>query len=227
MLNLMLELLNLPVQLVHNHDDEWEQRKDQESQPGVVLLGASSCSNSGERLWIFRHRDQTHDESHWQRDGTESHRALPFFPRQRRCLREVSSELDDRPLCDDGEEDHHEEHRGTVQGSHWVESIANFTGVEFVEHLAEDKGVEDDGEMVGGPVLAIVHHWTFVEEEDEQGELVCGLDEDVTPHRAADQTGVTAVWSAVQKFQSWWFRSESKGTHGVHDQIHPKHHDCV
>mmetsp|Transcript_12870 Transcript_12870/g.37363 ORF Transcript_12870/g.37363 Transcript_12870/m.37363 type:complete len:231 (+) Transcript_12870:78-770(+) len=223
----MLQLLDLPIQLVNDHGDEREQRQDQESEPRIVLLVELSASDSGKRLRVFGDGDQSHDEAHGQRDGSESDGALPLIPAQRRGLCEVASEFDDAPLRDHGERDDHEEHGGSVQGSHRIEAVANLAGVELVEDLAEHEGVEEDREVVRRTVLAIVHDGALVEEEDQQPQLVRGLDEDVSPHRATDQAGIALVRSAVQQLQSRRFRSQCEGTHGVHDQVHPKHHDCI
>lgn len=217
----MGELINLPIQLVHDRSEDRQSSQEQVSQARVV--GNLRLSfDVGKGLGIFRHWNQTHQKANRNRSSAQADGKLPLFQAEGICLREITSKLDNEPLRNDREQYHHQEHGALGNRTNRIKSISNLASVELIEHLTEHKGIEDDSEVVSGTILAIEQTRATVQQEDEQAQLVQRLTENIPPHGTTDQTGVTAVWTSIQELVLRWFRAQGKCTHCVHDEIDPE-----
>mmetsp|Transcript_31119 Transcript_31119/g.61680 ORF Transcript_31119/g.61680 Transcript_31119/m.61680 type:complete len:291 (+) Transcript_31119:533-1405(+) len=85
------------------------------------------------------------------------------------------------------------------------------------------------------PVEAVVPPQELVAEKvgahekqnEKENKLVGTLEQDIPPHGLADQRGISQVRLAKEEDGSGLLSTESEGSHGVHDKVHPKHHDGV
>ena len=103
-------------------------------------------------------------------------------------------------------------------------------GVDLVEELHPDKGVEEQG-PVNGRVVRVVPRVFFqleerfaVKQENEHyDQLVEGVTDDVFEHCAGDEGLGPAVWLPAQQILCRRFSSEGQGGERVHDEIYPQH----
>ena len=59
--------------------------------------------------------------------------------------------------------------------SHRSKQITNFTGIEFIKNLTKNKGIENNGKMMGGTIFT-GKQVRSVQQENQHGQLVCCLD---------------------------------------------------
>mmetsp|Transcript_6663 Transcript_6663/g.19751 ORF Transcript_6663/g.19751 Transcript_6663/m.19751 type:complete len:513 (-) Transcript_6663:2198-3736(-) len=222
--NTLLHPLEVPRRNDGNH------QAYQLNEPERLLLLPFSLpvlSDARERVGILRNGNLPHDEPHGDGHEPQQDRGLPLLGIQGMGLGEISAVLHDAPLRQHREQDDGDEH-GTL--GHFLEGIkpiSNVPRIELVEDLAIHERIENDGEVMAAPVLAVEDLGTVLEEEHEEGELVSRLDEDVPPHGTVDEAGVALVWTSVEELEGGGFGAEGKGSHGVHDEVHPEHHHRV
>ena len=147
-------------------------------------------------------------------------------------------------MYDDGEDQDELEEPVVEEAGENVElTLSEFTGVDLVEDLHEDEGVEDDGEVLHLVLVSVplfgshVSSWEELglvsvvksedvlssEEEDaKDNSLVNTLSEDVSPHHLGDDGLGSAVWWVVKDSLIGCFGGKSEGSKGVHDQVDPE-----
>ena len=109
-------------------------------------------------------------------------------------------------------------------------TVINFSRVELVEQLHEDKGVENE-RVVPVPVAekaACCRVEVFVlqvQEDKKHGRLEDGLAQDHFPHIVADEGFGPSVRFPFQEFLARGLGRQSQRRQGVHDQIYPEHLD--
>mmetsp|Transcript_16371 Transcript_16371/g.22456 ORF Transcript_16371/g.22456 Transcript_16371/m.22456 type:complete len:84 (-) Transcript_16371:795-1046(-) len=80
-----------------------------------------------------------------------------------------------------------------------IEDIPNFARIEFIKDLAEDEGIENYCEMVRGTINTSENCGSFLQQKYEQGQLIGGLDKDISPHRTANKASIALIRATVQE----------------------------
>lgn len=79
-------------------------------------------------------------------------------------------------------------------------TIVDLASIDFVEQLADDEGVEKNGEVLDGIVLNSPEVWELVQETKVDNKLEDGLTNDGFPHGASNQA--FPVLSVARKWES-------------------------
>jgi len=120
--------------------------------------------------------------------------------RQGDSARELAAELDEKELGQDGEkEDAHADRVGEKTFKN-VKILAEFSAIDFVEKLAHDKNVEDQG-AVFNRVRGDSEQHGLIENGEIDNELEDGLSQDVQPHSLRDKGIIFSVWFSIEKFR--------------------------
>ena len=111
----------------------------------------------------------------------------------------------------------------------------NLACVDFVEDLHEYERVEDDSVVLSGrgkhivdisiAVWYIKPHWTAVQNDNQDNELVHTVSANKQQHSPGDQWLLPAIWLPLEEFVCWLFSSESKTSKRVHDEVDPEQLD--
>jgi len=148
---------------------------------------------------------------------------------------EFTSELNDGVLHANGEDHDNPESDVAEDSTEDIQFVSKFTRVDLVEQLAEDKGVEDDGGLDSVVIFSpsrllegqskLRNAGREVQEDKKDNDLEGGLSNDVSPHSRSDNSFEPSVWLSLEEFGGWSFSGKSQSSHGVHDQVNPKHLD--
>lgn len=198
--------------------------------PGVVLHVLSSASTDvEEELGRNGSEELVGDEG----DGTDGDADEVLVPVEGGGADEGAGELDEDDLEDDGDDDDHPEHAVGEDVLKHVGLVVDLSGVELVEDLHEDEGVEDEGVVLGGfGAVAktatdgdVEEDGTLVDEEEEDEELEEGLADDVSEHESGDQGLVLSVGDSVEELLGGELGGEGEGGEGIHDEVDPEELD--
>ena len=167
----------------------------------------------------------------------------------------ATTELDNDHLNTEGEENDANEHPVVEEVLEDVElMLTELTGVDLVEQLHEDEGLEHHSVafnfhswLVGHPtsfrvrcnlicigieriVVLILNAEDFsvlVHENKENNDLEDSLTENVSPHDFVDDSISLFGWLAVHEAVIGWLSGKSKSSKGVHNQVDPEElHGC-
>mmetsp|Transcript_19970 Transcript_19970/g.27526 ORF Transcript_19970/g.27526 Transcript_19970/m.27526 type:complete len:232 (-) Transcript_19970:2476-3171(-) len=174
-----------------------------------------------------RHWQQSHQTPQRKRQTAQQDALDPLVLSQVGGANKVSAILHDHVLGADSKYNNGHEERIPEESFEHIHRVVDRSSIHFVEHLTENEGVEYDGDVLPG-----VHRHVEVRSTDEkqigkQQHLEDKLDKDVAHHLVADQTGISFVGPSVEQLCRRWLCAQSQRSHGVHDQVYPKHHHRI
>lgn len=160
----------------------------------------------------------------------------------------MTSVLDQGNLDYNGQKDHKCKEEVVEETSeHVVFLVSEFSGVDFIEDLAEDEGVEDhcvvEGLLSGnhgsvclryvercqtnfGRVVSVTKDlFASKEHGQKKSGLIKGLSHDVSPHNWGDNEFSSLVGFSSQQVFSRWFSCKCECSESIHDKVNPEHLD--